>query len=219
MPGSKKPRSNRPTTRSLLALAELYTYREPTRLQGITMLAQLSNELRSSAAPAIQAWRQALTWMSGSPQAEGRPCSNIWRNTRTTRKSSSCWLISRRRRPVPRSSRRPTRTCSTATRSRPNAQFLADLKANPNDPQALAGLGLRGLRQQRVSARRDDLFGRRRSNWRPTSRRISPPLMTAPQPGAACQLVAPYPRQELRRRAGDSAPLLAASARRRGGAR
>ena len=52
-----------------LSLAEIYTYREPTRQQGIAMLAQLSKN-PIVANQAIQAWKQTLTWLGGAPYAK-----------------------------------------------------------------------------------------------------------------------------------------------------
>src|SRR5262249_24100718 len=52
-----------------LSLAQLYTYREPSRAQGIAMPAELSkNPVVAEKAKA--AWKQALTWLGGSPGAK-----------------------------------------------------------------------------------------------------------------------------------------------------
>ena len=52
-----------------LSLAEIDTYREPTRQQGIAMLAQLSKN-PIVANQAIQAWKETLTWLGGAPYAK-----------------------------------------------------------------------------------------------------------------------------------------------------
>ena len=52
-----------------MSLAELYTYREPTRMQGIGMLAQLSKN-PIVGANAVKAWKQTLTWLGGSTDAK-----------------------------------------------------------------------------------------------------------------------------------------------------
>ena len=54
-----------------LALAQHLTYRESTRRQGIAQLATLSAQEASIAAPARQAWRQALTWLGAKRGDEG----------------------------------------------------------------------------------------------------------------------------------------------------
>jgi cellulose synthase operon protein C len=138
-----------------LALAQLYTYREPTRMQGIAMLAELSKNPVVAAA-ATQAWRQTLTWMSGSPNAKSALQQYLAQFPNDAEIAQL--LVDLKNQPAgaggPGYEDLKRGNLAAAER-----QFLADLKANPNDPQALAGLGLVRLRQQRFADARD-LIGR-----------------------------------------------------------
>jgi tetratricopeptide (TPR) repeat protein len=136
-----------------LALAQLYTYREPTRLQGIAMLAELSKNPVVSAA-AIQSWRQTLTWMTGSPAA--KPALQQYLAQFPNDAEIAQLLADLKNQPgggtaAQSQAYEDLRRGNVAGAER---QFLADLKANPNDPQALAGLGLVRLRQQRFAEAR-----------------------------------------------------------------
>jgi tetratricopeptide (TPR) repeat protein len=53
-----------------LALAQHLTYREETRREGIARLAELSRGESGVAVPAQQAWRQALIWLGAKPGEE-----------------------------------------------------------------------------------------------------------------------------------------------------
>lgn len=53
-----------------LALAQHLTYREETRREGIAKLAELSRGESGVAVPAQQAWRQALIWLGAKPGEE-----------------------------------------------------------------------------------------------------------------------------------------------------
>ena len=138
-----------------LALAQLYTYREPTRLQGIAMLAELSkNPVVATAA--VQAWRQALTWMSGSPQA--RPALQQYLAQYPNDQEVAQLLADLKNQPAGGGTAAQSQAYEDLRKGNLAAaerQFLADLKANPKDVQALEGLGLVRLRQQRFAEARD----------------------------------------------------------------
>ena len=136
-----------------LSLAELYTYREPTRMQGIEMLAQLSKNPVVGAS-AVQAWKQALTWLGGSPAAKQalqqylaqypqdadvqQLLTDIKNQPAIGGEQSQAYIDLKKGNLV------------AAER-----QFAADLRDHPDDAQALAGLGLVRLRQQRFGEARD----------------------------------------------------------------
>lgn len=140
-----------------LSLAEVYTYREPTRMQGIAMLARLSkNPVVSN--QAVQAWKQTLSWLGGSPDAKRsleqylsqypndadvqQLLADIKNQPATGGGEMSQGYIDLKKGRVLEAEK----------------EFLAELKSNPNDGQALAGLGLVRLRQQRFGEARDLLM-------------------------------------------------------------
>lgn len=143
-----------------LSLAQLYTYREPTRMQGIAMLAQLSKNPVVGASAAA-AWKQTLTWLGGSPEAKQALQQYLAQYPKDADIQQLLNDIKSQ----------PASTGAAAAQSQAYIDlkkgnlvsaerlFAADLKADPNDPQALAGLGLVRLRQQRFGEARD-LLGR-----------------------------------------------------------
>ncbi|HML10150.1 MAG TPA: tetratricopeptide repeat protein [Stellaceae bacterium] len=136
-----------------LALAEVYTYREPSRMQGIASLAQMSKN-PVVAAQAIQAWRQALTWLGGSAnakQAFEQYLSQFPNDTDVQQ------LLADLKNQPAGGGEMSQGFVDLKKGNVVGAQkeFLAELKSNPNDPQALAGLGLVRLRQQRFGEARD----------------------------------------------------------------
>jgi predicted Zn-dependent protease len=130
-----------------LALAEVYTYREPTRMQGIGMLAQLSNN-PTVGANAIKAWRQALTWLTGSPNAKPALQQYLAQYPQDT--DIQQLLADLKNQPA---------NYGQGNVVANERQAVEDLRKNPNDASALAGLGLIRLRQQRFGEARD-LLGR-----------------------------------------------------------
>ena len=56
-------------SRARVAAAQVLTWREPTRAEGIAMLAQLARD-PATGPQAVQAWRQALLWLGTGPSAE-----------------------------------------------------------------------------------------------------------------------------------------------------
>ena len=138
-----------------LSLAEVYTYREPTRMRGIAMLAQLSKN-PVVGLQAVQAWKQALTWLGGSPHAKQALQQYLaqYPNDADVQKL----LTDIKNTPATGGGAEQSQAYIDLKKGNIAAaerQFLADLKANPNDAQALAGLGLVRLRQQRFAEARD----------------------------------------------------------------
>jgi tetratricopeptide (TPR) repeat protein len=156
--GMEKLAQQRPNDPQIkLALAQVYTYREPTRMQGIGMLAQLSKDPVVGVS-AVQAWKQALTWLSGSPNAKAALQQYLAQYPQDA--DIQRLLADLKNQPAGAGGQSQAYTdLKNGNLAAAERQFAADLRANPNDPQALAGLGLVRLRQQRfVEAR--DLLGR-----------------------------------------------------------
>jgi tetratricopeptide (TPR) repeat protein len=139
-----------------LALAQVYTYRESTRLQGVTMLAQLSTN-PVVGGTAIQSWRQALTWLTGSPQQKAALQQYLKQYPQDQEMAQL--LADLAKQPAGTAQSEAYEDLQKGNTLAAERLFLADLKADPNDPQALAGLGLVRLKQQRFGEARD-LLGR-----------------------------------------------------------
>jgi len=138
-----------------LALAQLLTYREPTRREGIRQLAELARQ-PAVASRARAPWRQALIWLDA--RAPDAPLYQAYLGGGQTDPAVSARL----------DSLTSERAASTPT---PGAQALGDayraldrgdtataeqrfqqtLRAQPGDPEALGGLGLIRLRQERFA--------------------------------------------------------------------
>ena len=138
-----------------LGLAQLYTYREPTRVQGIDMLAQLSKDA-TVGAKATQSWRQALSWLGGSPIAKRALEKYLAQYPQDTEIAQL--LADLAKQPAGGGSEAQNEAYANLKRGNVAAaerQFNADLRAHSDDAQALAGLGLVRLRQQRFVEARD----------------------------------------------------------------
>jgi tetratricopeptide (TPR) repeat protein len=141
-----------------LALAEIYTYREPTRMQGITSLMQLSKD-PIVGADAVKAWRQSLTWMNGSSAAKGAIQQYLAQYPQDSEIQQLLTDLAKQPAGGSEAQSKAYADLQHGNLAAAERQFASDLRANPNDPQALAGLGLVRLRQNRfVEAR--DLLGR-----------------------------------------------------------
>ena len=161
--------------RARIALAQLLTWREPTRAEGISQLASLARD-PTTAPAAIQAWRQALLWLGNGPQAEGPLQAFL-----AVRPGDPA--IERRLAEV----RDPTRRAATIGAAERQQgfeglegnrlaeaarNFEAALARNPNDADALGGLGIVRLREgrteeaRRLLERAIDADPARATNWR-----------------------------------------------------
>ncbi|HEV2188707.1 MAG TPA: tetratricopeptide repeat protein [Stellaceae bacterium] len=136
-----------------LSLAQVYTYHEQTRVQGVALLAQLSKN-PVVGATAIQSWRQALTWLTGSPQQ--KPALQQYLTQFPQDQEMAQLLADLAKQPAGTAAQSEAyEDLQKGNTLAAEKLFLADLKANPNDPQALAGLGLVRLKQQRFGEARD----------------------------------------------------------------
>ena len=159
-----------------LSLAELYTYREPTRVQGIAMLAELSKN-PVVAEKAKDAWKKTLTWLGGSPNAKQALQQYLAQYPNDQEVQQLLADIKNQ----PAGGEEQSQAYADLKKGNVAAaerQFQAELKANPNDPQALAGLGLVRLRQQRFGDARD-LLGRALKEAPDQSKDIEPAYQSA----------------------------------------
>jgi tetratricopeptide (TPR) repeat protein len=161
--------------RARVAAAQVLTWREPTRGEGIAMLAQLARD-PATGPQAVQAWRQALLWLGTGRSAEA-PLEAFL----AARPDDAA--IRQRLAEV----RDPTRRAAEAAAGPrqdgferlqanrlPDAAraFEAAIAANPNDADALGGLGVVRLREGRAAEARDLLQRAvaadpsRAANWR-----------------------------------------------------
>lgn len=139
-----------------LAYAQVLTFREPTRAQGIGRLqglAALSGRSPAVASSAAQDWRQALLWLPNSK--DSIPAFQKWLQAHP----DDAVIIERSRNTTVQA---PADLVGTARSNGFNAlaagrlddaakQFSDALARAPNDPDALGGLGLVRARQNRTA--------------------------------------------------------------------
>lgn len=138
-----------------LALAQLQTYREPTRREGIRSLAELAQQPGATGTAARASWRQALIWLDAR-EAD----TALYRD-----------FLALQPDPAVQARLDGLNTPRTAEAAAPGAQALGEgfkaldrgdqagaeqrfqqaLRAQPGDTEALGGLGLIRLRQQRFA--------------------------------------------------------------------
>lgn len=147
--------------RAQLAYAELLTYRQPSRAEGIERLAALAQN-SALAAAATKAWRQALEWLP-----EDTPSIPAYQAYLDRHPDEAVAQRLQAARNPPRSPADAAAQQRSAGFAALNAGRLAEaesafravLDANPQDSDALGGLGLVRLRQGRSEEARD-LLGR-----------------------------------------------------------
>jgi cellulose synthase operon protein C len=136
-----------------LSLGEIYTYREQTRQQGIAILVQLSkNPIVGT--QAVQAWRQTLTWLGGAPYAKKAFQQYLSQFPNDT--DVQQLLADLKNQPAGEMSEGYL-DIKNGKLAEAEKEFRSELKSNANDAQALAGMGLLRLRQQRFGEARDYL--------------------------------------------------------------
>lgn len=161
--------------RARVAAAQVLTWREPTRAEGIAMLAQLARD-PATGPQAAQAWRQALLWLGTGASAEApleaflavRPDDAAIRQRLAEIRDPA-----RRAAEAAAGPRQDGFDRLQANRLNEAARaFEAAIAANPNDADALGGLGVVRLREGRAAEARDLLTRAiaadpsRAQNWR-----------------------------------------------------
>lgn len=167
-------RRNPTNVAAQLTNAQVLTYREETRAQGIEALRRLSGQPGSEQS-ATAAWRQALTWIGPGPDAVA-PLEGYLRQFPNDAEIQQRLDLARNP---------PEGAVDTAGNARVEAwnsfnagrlreaeeRFTALLAGEPNDPDGLGGMGLIRLRQGRQSEARRLLQSAieadpsRRSSW------------------------------------------------------
>lgn len=146
------------------ALAQHLTYREETRRQGLDQLMELA-ESESARQPVQQAWRQALLWMGGRPQdaryfqaylqryGDDTQVSNRLAAARTGggRGVAGAPRIDARGRAL----KDAWALFDAGKVEQAEAAFSGLRQKNPHDADALAGLGIIRLRQDRFAESRE----------------------------------------------------------------
>jgi len=139
-----------------LALAQVLTYREPTRRDGITQLRALSSR-PDVGGPARNAWRQALLWLDAGPGDVDLYQAWLSANPNDAEVTAKLTQL-RERRSAPTAQDVEGVALGDAFKAL-NAgnlgvaeqRFTQVLRTRPRDTEALGGLGSVRLRQQRFS--------------------------------------------------------------------
>ncbi|MDM0123174.1 cellulose biosynthesis protein BcsC [Variovorax arabinosiphilus] len=144
-----------------LALAQLQTYREPSRREGIRTLAELAK--RPSVGTAARAsWRQALIWLDArAPDAplyeaylDGQSDPAVTARLESlTKPDTAATPVSPAAQPLGEGYRALDRGDTTTA----EARFQQALRVQPGDSEALGGMGLIRLRQERFAQAQDYL--------------------------------------------------------------
>lgn len=150
-----------------LALAQVMINRQDTRPDGITALIQLSKD-PVVGADAVKLWRQALLWGAPTP-LYAQYLAQFPQDQEVRQRAADIAAQSGGAGASAQS--QAYVDLQHGKLAAAEKQFAASLHSNPNDAQALGGLGLVRLRQQRFAQARD-LLGRAmradpadRKNW------------------------------------------------------
>jgi len=153
-----------------LALAQLQTYREPSRREGIRTLAELSK--RPGVGTAARAgWRQALIWLDAREadaplyqaylEGQSDPAVSARLESLTTAQAAATPAS-----PTAQPLGEGFRALDRGDQATAEARFQQALRLQPGDSEALGGLGLIRLRQERFAQAQDYLEQASRSGGR-----------------------------------------------------
>ncbi|TCK38980.1 Tfp pilus assembly protein PilF [Paraburkholderia sp. BL8N3] len=162
-------RQNPDDPRYALAYAQHLTYRDATRRDGIARLAQLSND-NTVGAEAKKSWRQALLWLGarasdaplyqaylqGSPDdaaVKARFDSMVQQDKAARERAQAGAAVDARGRTVAEGFAALDRGDLVTAR----AKFSSVLVSSPNDADALGGMGIAALKQERFAEARNYL--------------------------------------------------------------
>jgi len=138
--------------RARVAAAQVLTWREATRAEGIARLAALARDPQAAPA-AVPAWRQALLWLGTGPEAEAPLQAFLAAHpgdAEIARRLAEIRDPNRRAAALAAQERREGFARLEANRLAEAARaFEAALARNPEDADALGGLGVVRLRQGR----------------------------------------------------------------------
>ena len=148
---------SQPNDKSIqLALGQVLINRETTRPDGIALLIKLSKD-PVVGADAVKGWRQALLW-GATREYYGQYLAQFPNDQEVRQRANDIANQSAGAQGSEAQSQAYVDLQHGKTAAA-EKQFAADLKANPNDPQALGGMGLVKLRQERFAEARE-LLGR-----------------------------------------------------------
>lgn len=151
--GLEKLVQNSPNdSKAKVALAEVLTYHADTRPQGIRSLERLAND-PVVGPQAVRAWKQALTWLGGSAQDRAVYAQYLAKfpNDAEVRQH----MAEAEKQGAPGVAAPGYADLNRGNLAAAERQFAADLRSNPNNPDALAGLGVVRLRQHRLEQARE----------------------------------------------------------------
>ncbi len=144
-------RADSPSAR--LALAQVLTYREPSRREGIAQLSTLAQR-QDTAGPARSAWRQALLWLNATT-ADAPLYTSFLAVQPNDREVAAKQAQLREQAAAPAADPNERllgegfRALENNQLAQAEARFAQVLRARPRDAQALGGLGSVRLRQER----------------------------------------------------------------------
>ncbi|TSH97695.1 tetratricopeptide repeat protein [Verticiella sediminum] len=162
-------RQNPDNAQMRLALAQLLSYREATRTQAVEQLAELAQRPDVGAA-ARQSWRQAILWLGETPEPRFAPMLQTYvranpddaeikqRLARAQQSSPTTASAGRAAAPANPLTARARAAFDTLDAGRIDVaerEFEDMLRAAPTNADALGGLGVVRLRQQRFVESRD----------------------------------------------------------------
>lgn len=142
-------------TAAALALAQVLTYREPTRREGIAQLRELARR-PDVGGPARNGWRQALLWL-GAGSADVPLYQAFLAEMPNDAEVAAKLAQVREQRNAPGSDPNGVllgeafNALNAGNLAAAEQRFTQVLRARPRDPEALGGLGSVRLRQQRFS--------------------------------------------------------------------
>ncbi|MGE4340714.1 MAG: tetratricopeptide repeat protein, partial [Pigmentiphaga sp.] len=143
--------------RARLALAEVLTYREGSRRAGIASLAELAKD-PSVADDALRSWRTALLWLGDPPPMNDVKLFEAYLAVRPDDEAVRGRITASRQASAPRPPDPTSQAVAAAFRTLDRGdlggaseQFQRLLQQRPNLADALGGLGLVRLRQQRFA--------------------------------------------------------------------
>ncbi len=218
-------RENPQDVRSQLAYAQILTYRDGARTDGINRLALLARNPAVSEA-STTAWRQALNWLPNDPSAVPALTEYLASHPNDGDVRAK---IEAARNPPPDpndpAAKQRIAAFDQLNRGRLNeaaTAFQAAIEANPNDADAVGGLGVVRLRQRRLDEART-LLNRaialepaNRGRWQPALNGVSAAVAgSQPNPATTLMERGDYPaaeaeiQRQIARGSGDTAALYA----------
>ncbi len=155
--GLRRVAAGRDNPAASLALAQVLTYREPTRREGIAQLRALSQR-SDVGGPARAAWRQALLWLNAT-NADA-PLYQVFLEAQPNDREVAAKQAQLREQATTQAAQQDPnqrllgegfRALDGNNLAVAEARFAQVLRARPRDPEALGGLGAVRLRQERFA--------------------------------------------------------------------